>query len=49
MRSADVLLGATSDYVKTINGIVGGNHHSKVLYLPESCMEKKEDLNYEKN
>ena len=48
MRNADVLIGATSDYVKAINSIVGNNHHSKILYLPESCMERKEDLNYEK-
>lgn len=48
MCSADVLIGATSDYVRAINGIVGKNHHSKVLYMPESCMERKEDLNYDK-
>lgn len=48
MCDADILIGATSDYVKAINGIIGNKHHSKVMYLPESCMERKEELNYAK-
>ena len=48
MRNSDVLIGATSEYVNAIKDIVGKKHHCLVRYLPESCMERKEDLNYEK-
>lgn len=48
MRNADVVIGATTGYVNSIERAIGRNHHSRICYLPENCIEKVYELNLKK-
>lgn len=47
MREADVIIGATSQNVKSITKAIG-KHHSEIKYLPENCINQIYELNYDK-
>lgn len=47
-READVVVGATTEYVRNIERAIGKRHHSVIKYLPENCINEVFDLNYDK-
>lgn len=48
LREADVVVCATTEYVRDVEKAIGGRHHSSICYLPENCIDKFYDLNYSK-
>ena len=45
---SDVVIGAITEHVRTIESAIGRNHHSVVRYLPENCMNEVYELNRQK-
>lgn len=48
LRCSDVVVCATTEYVNFIEKAIGKRHHSKLCYMPENCIDKLYDLNYDK-
>ena len=48
LKSSDVVICATTGYVRFVEKAISKHHHSQICYLPENCIDNLYNLNYSK-